>query len=106
MPCVVGVKKEKPKSMKKAYGKERKKDFSFSIQTNDWSIDWMKFLKFFKRTVTYYVCVYGYVCINDTWQIVTLYHRSHKSLTLSVAPKYVSRFCEFSKKFKLRQEKE
>lgn len=35
MPCVVGVKKEKPKSMKKAYGKERKKDFSFSIQTND-----------------------------------------------------------------------
>lgn len=66
----------------------------------------MKFLKFFKRTVTYYVCVYGYVCINDTWQMVTLYHRSHKSLTLSVAPKYVSRFCEFSKKFKLRQEKE
>lgn len=34
-------------------------DFSFSIETNDWSIDWMKFLKFF--LIIMYVCVHGCV---------------------------------------------
>lgn len=110
MSCVVGVKKEKPKRMKKAYSKERKKDFSFSIQKNDWSIDWKwsSWSSSTQQLLIMYICmhVYGYVYINDTWQMVTLYHRSHKSRPLSMAPKYVSRFYELSKKFKLRQEKE
>lgn len=104
MPCVVGVKKEKPKSMKKAYGKERKTSHLAFRRTTDRSIEWSSWSS--SREQLLIMCVYGYVCINDTWQMVTLYHRSHKSLTLCVAPKYVSRFCELSKKFKLRQEKE
>lgn len=89
------------KNMKKAYGKERKKDFSFNIQKNDWSIDWKwsSWSSSTQKLLIMYIsmCVYGNAYINDTWQMVTQYHRSHKSLPLSVAPKYVSRFCELSK---------